>query len=62
LYFFYIKPADEMGLGKTLTSLCVMWKILQNERCKAVIVCPSSLIDNWEKEVSWDFGDKGKAR
>lgn len=43
---------DEMGLGKSLTSLAVVWAILrQHKNCKAIIVVPSSLIDNWEKEI-----------
>eukprot|EP01041_Mallomonas_annulata_P010825 gene10825-22578_t len=42
---------DEMGLGKTLTAIAVLWSFVRNGRGKAVIVCPSSLVDNWEKEI-----------
>ena len=44
--------ADEMGLGKTLTSIAVIWTFVKVVGCKAVVACPSSLVDNWEKEVS----------
>lgn len=43
--------ADEMGLGKTLTSIAVVWAFVKTQNHKAVIVCPSSLVDNWEKEI-----------
>jgi SNF2 family DNA or RNA helicase len=44
--------ADEMGLGKTLTTLAVVWTMIQAQQSKAVIVTPSSLVDNWQKEIS----------
>lgn len=47
--------ADEMGLGKTLQTLA--W--LQLERCDpaargkpALIVCPTSLVENWNREAA----------
>ncbi len=48
-----------MGLGKTLTAISVIWAIIRSNRsaagrgggCKAVVVCPSSLVSQWEKEV-----------
>lgn len=47
--------ADEMGLGKTLQTLT--W--LQLERCRAdarrvpaLIVCPTSLVENWRREAA----------
>ena len=50
--------ADEMGLGKTLQVIALVWTLLQ--QCpflhgkpwcrKCVIVTPSSLAKNWEKE------------
>lgn len=46
--------ADEMGLGKTLQAL--VWLSLEraapNDRGKpALIVCPTSLVENWNREV-----------
>ena len=43
--------ADEMGLGKSLTAICVLWSYIRRDKCKCVIVCPSSLVNNWKKEV-----------
>jgi len=40
-----------MGLGKSLTAIFVLWHYIQQGKYKGVIVCPSALIDNWEKEV-----------
>lgn len=42
--------ADEMGLGKTLTIISVMWTLVQHDLGKTVVVCPSSLLDNWVVE------------
>ena len=41
--------ADEMGLGKTLQIIAVLsaWK----NRKRTLIVCPSSLVYNWAKEI-----------
>ncbi|CDO94418.1 unnamed protein product [Kluyveromyces dobzhanskii CBS 2104] len=49
--------ADEMGLGKTLQCLALMWTMLkqgpQGKRSisKCIIVCPSSLVNNWANEI-----------
>ncbi|XP_055853267.1 DNA repair and recombination protein RAD54-like [Episyrphus balteatus] len=55
--------ADEMGLGKTLQCVTLVWTLLrQSPECrptisKAVIVSPSSLVKNWEKEFNkWLHG------
>ncbi len=44
--------ADDMGLGKTLQSLVVLqnYKTI-NETLKAIIVCPTSLLFNWQSEI-----------
>ncbi len=45
--------ADEMGLGKTVQALAVMdWR----KRCRtrhqpSLVICPSSLLDNWRNEA-----------
>lgn len=41
--------ADEMGLGKTLQTLT--WLSLPRGRLPALIVCPTSLVRNWEAEA-----------
>lgn len=52
--------ADEMGLGKTLQCIALMWTLLKQgpqgkpmiDKC--IIVCPSSLVNNWANElVKW---------
>ena len=40
--------ADEMGLGKTVQALA----FLRSIRGKSLIVCPSSLVFNWEREAA----------
>jgi DNA repair and recombination protein RAD54 and RAD54-like protein len=48
-----------MGLGKTLQGVALMWTLLKNGHevlggspvCKrAMIVCPTSLVSNWDCE------------
>lgn len=43
--------ADDMGTGKTLTALAVLWCLCRHGKGKGVIICPSSLVDNWRAEV-----------
>lgn len=38
-------------MGKTLTAISVLCSCVKGGRAKGLIICPSSLIDNWEKEV-----------
>ncbi|PWA01918.1 hypothetical protein BB558_001946 [Smittium angustum] len=53
--------ADEMGLGKTLQCIALLWTLLKQSPepgkptiDKCIIVCPSSLVKNWESElVKW---------
>ncbi len=43
--------ADEMGLGKSLQTITFIKKILQEQSdFKFLIVCPTSLVYNWENE------------
>jgi SNF2 family DNA or RNA helicase/uncharacterized Zn finger protein len=45
--------ADDMGLGKTLQVICVLQK-MKNEgllKKQALVVCPTTLLGNWEREV-----------
>lgn len=50
--------ADDMGLGKTLQSIAVLWTLLKQGKTKgqpavrrAIVVCPTSLVKNWEAEI-----------
>ena len=43
--------ADEMGLGKSIQAICFIKEVLkENKDAKILIVCPTSLVYNWEKE------------
>eukprot|EP00667_Euglena_gracilis_P001871 EG_transcript_1871 len=50
--------ADEMGLGKTLTAISLIWVLLRRGprghplAKKVLVVTPSSLVQNWAKEVT----------
>lgn len=44
--------ADDMGLGKTVQALSFLEQYKkQNEEIKALVVCPTTLIYNWENEI-----------
>ncbi|OMJ28637.1 DNA repair protein rhp54 [Smittium culicis] len=53
--------ADEMGLGKTLQCIALLWTLIKQSYepgkptiDKCIIVCPSSLVKNWESElIKW---------
>ena len=52
--------ADEMGLGKTIQTIMFIKEIIKEKKdAKILIVCPTSLIYNWEHEFSM-FGSKLK--
>uniref|UniRef100_A0A0R3QDS0 Helicase ATP-binding domain-containing protein n=1 Tax=Brugia timori TaxID=42155 RepID=A0A0R3QDS0_9BILA len=59
--------ADEMGLGKTLQCITLMWTLLRQgpdakpTLNKTVIVCPSSLVKNWDKEIRKWLGGRVNA-
>ena len=59
--------ADEMGLGKTLQTIALLWTLLKQNPIstakpvikKALIVCPVTLINNWQKEFrKWLGNDR----
>ena len=61
--------ADDMGLGKTLQGLSLLWTLLKQGSKelggkpvvkRAVIVCPTSLVGNWDAEC--DKWLKGKVK
>jgi superfamily II DNA or RNA helicase len=44
--------ADDMGLGKTLQALSILLQTKRNhDNMKALVVCPTSLLYNWENEI-----------
>jgi len=51
--------ADSVGLGKTLTAIGVIKQYLEDER-RIEIICPKSLVQQWEKELATEniFGLK----
>ncbi|KAK9112794.1 hypothetical protein Scep_020313 [Stephania cephalantha] len=56
--------ADDMGLGKTLQSITLMYTLLRQGFDgkpmvkKAIIVTPTSLVSNWESEISKWVGSR----
>lgn len=44
--------ADEMGLGKTVQIIALLLMDLPGPESPALIVCPTSLIANWEREFA----------
>lgn len=52
--------ADEMGLGKSIQTICFLKAVLKEKKdAKILIVCPTSLVYNWEKEFT-KFGSELK--
>jgi superfamily II DNA or RNA helicase len=44
--------ADDMGLGKTLQTICFLaWYSEQNPGSRHIVVCPTSLVYNWQREL-----------
>jgi SNF2 family DNA or RNA helicase len=43
--------ADEMGLGKSAQVICFLALLNQKKRQKALIIVPSSTLDNWMREI-----------
>lgn len=48
--------ADEMGLGKTLQALTIL-KMNQEDELPHIVICPKTLIYNWEHEIKKYFPD-----
>ncbi len=48
---FNVVLADEMGLGKTIQTLALLSENLSNDDSPAIIVCPTSLSENWFLEA-----------
>lgn len=45
--------ADDMGLGKTLQAICALVYFMEgNPRPKNLVICPASLIYNWQQEFN----------
>ncbi len=46
--------ADEMGLGKTVQTLAFLsaWRSHQKEAKPAIVICPTSLVENWIEECA----------
>ena len=47
---FNVILADEMGLGKTVQLLALLASRLSRTGDPAMVICPSSLVSNWERE------------
>lgn len=43
--------ADEMGLGKTLQLIALLLLFKEESPTRALIICPTSLIINWQREI-----------
>ena len=45
--------ADDMGLGKTIQSICLLLYERENKLTDkpTLIICPTSVVGNWEKEI-----------
>jgi SNF2 family DNA or RNA helicase len=45
--------ADDMGLGKTLQTICFLaYQLEKNPAEKQLVICPSSLLYNWQQELT----------
>lgn len=51
--------ADDMGLGKTLQTLAVLQRAreMTSSKYPSLIICPTSVVGNWESEVRKFFRD-----
>jgi superfamily II DNA or RNA helicase len=46
--------ADDMGLGKTVQAICALSEVhcKRGKTSPSLIVCPTSLVDNWKEEIN----------
>lgn len=44
--------ADDMGLGKTLQALTSLATVLQDQGGRALVVAPTSILHNWQREAA----------
>jgi superfamily II DNA or RNA helicase len=45
--------ADDMGLGKTVQAICALYEVRADQVGRpSMIVCPTSLVDNWKEEIN----------
>jgi superfamily II DNA or RNA helicase len=63
LFFRRLAPrglvADDVGLGKTITAGLVARELLERGRIESVlVVCPKSLMEQWQEELDSKFGIK----
>ena len=46
-----------MGVGKTLSAIATVWAFVRTKtQRKCLIITPSSLVDNWVKEIKHWLG------
>jgi SNF2 family DNA or RNA helicase len=43
---------DEMGLGKTVQVIALMLQEINSKRPPILVVCPSSILENWRRELA----------
>lgn len=44
---------SEVGSGKTASAICAIhWRLIMNQIDKCLIVCPLSIIKNWQEEIA----------
>lgn len=50
---------DEMGLGKTIEAIATIVSLRNNGETHFVVICPASVLVNWEREISRHSDLKG---
>ena len=63
-YCYNFRFLYSRGLGKTLQCITLLWTLLkQGPQCKplaekVIVVCPSSLVKNWDNEIRKWLGER----